>query len=92
MPSPRPEKTPEHREAWGVVVEDICGLHHIEVSVGNGEPPYPAMVSIEAEGGGSVVADDARRYALALLAAAEVADQRTHAAFEAAGYPREVYR
>lgn len=73
--------------SWGRVIEDITGLHFIELSVDQAEPPYPAFVSIEAEGG-SVVADDARRYALALLLAADVADERTDAAFEAAGYEK----
>lgn len=64
---------------WDRVVEDATGLHHIEVSVNPPEAPYPAMVAIEAEGG-TVLADDARRYALALLAAAEVADAPPYSA------------
>lgn len=56
------------------VVEDATGHHHIEVQVDARTGDWPAMVSIEAEGG-TVLADDARAYALALLAAAEVADQ-----------------
>lgn len=73
---------------WDRVVEDATGLHHIEVSVDPPENPYPevcpypAMVAIEAEGG-TVLAYDARRYALALLAAAEVADAQTDAMVDA---------
>lgn len=68
---------------WDRVVEDCTGLHFIEVSVNPASDPYPAMVQIEAEGG-SVLAHDARRYALALLAAAEEADAQCDAMVRAA--------
>lgn len=55
------------------VIEDVAGFHCIEVGVDPREGPYPAMVRIEAEGG-TVLPEDARNYALGLLAAAEVAD------------------
>lgn len=66
-------------QPWGRVVEDSSRLHFIEVSVDQPEFPYPAMVQVEWEGG-TILAHDARAYALALLAAAEIADQRNEAA------------
>jgi hypothetical protein len=68
------------KETWSVVVEDCTTHHHIELSVDHRDGYWPAMVMLEAEGG-TVMPGDARRYALALLAAAEVADQRNEAAF-----------
>lgn len=65
-------------DRWDRVVEDITGLHHIELSVRPAEAPYPAVVQIEAEGG-TILSCDARTYALALLAAAEEADAQTDA-------------
>jgi len=72
---------------WGRDHEDITGLHYGEVDICRAEPPYPSFVHMEIEPG-SVLADDARAYALLLLAAAEAADAETDRAFEAAGYRR----
>lgn len=63
-----------NRRLFSRVVEDATGMNHIELSVDRSEGNWPAMVQVEWEGG-TILADDARRYALALLAAAEVADQ-----------------
>jgi hypothetical protein len=71
---------PGTRETWSVVVVDCTTHHHVELAVDHRDGYWPAMVQIEAEGG-TVTADDARRYALALLAAAEVADQRNEASW-----------
>jgi hypothetical protein len=60
---------------WGKQHEEVTGIGYGEVSVGSPDDPYPAMVTIEIEQG-TILADDARSYALMLLAAAEVADQR----------------
>jgi hypothetical protein len=68
---------------WERVCEDVIGLHFIEVGVNPGEFPYPATVQIEAEGG-TVLAEDAKRYALTLLAAAEEADAQNDAMVAAA--------
>ncbi|HYJ22989.1 MAG TPA: hypothetical protein VEW07_13315 [Solirubrobacterales bacterium] len=67
---------------WSRVIEDVLGFHHIELGVDPPGDPYPAMVQIEAEGG-TVLAEDARAYALGLLAAAEEADAQNDAAFGA---------
>lgn len=72
------------KQPWWRVVEDIRGRHHLEVSVINqSDDSHPAMVEIEAKGS-AVLPDDARRYALVLLAAAEVADARTEAMIQRA--------
>jgi hypothetical protein len=61
---------------WNRVRENLTGLGWVDVSVSAPEDPYPAMVTVEVETT-SMLSDDAREYALLLLAAAEVADQAT---------------
>lgn len=68
---------------WGKVVEEIVGVGYLEVSVTPAADSYPAMVVCEVEPS-TMLADDARNYALALLAAAEEADAQTEAMVTAA--------
>lgn len=60
---------------WHRFHDECKGQGWIELSVDEPEGPYPALVHLEVEPG-SLLPYDAREYALALLAAAEVADQR----------------
>lgn len=71
---------------WEGFYEGTTGFHHVEVSVDAPEDPYPSFVSVEWESG-SMLPDEARAYALLLLAAAEVADQATDAMVLAAHSP-----
>lgn len=61
---------------WSREHDSVTGIGYAEASVSAPEDPYPAMVYLEVESA-SVLPDDAREYALLLLAAAEVADQAT---------------
>lgn len=67
---------------WDKHHDEITGIGSGEVQVDEAADPYPAMVYVEIPAG-SILADDARSYALILLAAAEVADQRNDVYFAA---------
>lgn len=66
---------------WSAQHDEVTGLYDGgEFDVNAPEDPYPAMVRIEIDAG-TYLADDARAYALKLLAAAEVADAANEVVF-----------
>lgn len=66
--------------SWSKFHEEITGIGSGEVQVNDAEDPYPSMIYVEIDAG-TILSDDARDYALMLLAAADEADGRNERAF-----------
>ncbi len=63
---------------WGFA--DATGMSTGYAQVGDADPPWPAMVELGVDDG-TLLSDDARAFGLALIAAADRADEKNRIAF-----------